>query len=222
MTKRHDHILYVCHRAKCDFEGGIGNILPHAAKNIGTPKPQRRVWEGKTYDLPQPVLKRIEELWGISEPEHWWWTTDYGGRVAMSIRSPKYRHRGWLLRDIAGRDGPKALTYVDEGEQGLSWYKPHPHCGTVLVEDIPSAVRASRYVNSVALLGTGIGVDRAIEIGEYAPRPIVLALDQDATDLSFRWAKKYALLWGDVKVLPLKKDLKDSSEAELEEKLTRM
>ncbi len=44
-----------------------------------------------------------------------------------------------------------------------------------------------------------------------------MALDQDAIGLSFRWARKWSLLWGDVKVLPLKKDLKDMNEQELKE-----
>ncbi len=51
--------------------------------------------------------------------------------------------------------------------------------------------------------------DRAIEIGTYAPRPIYVAMDNDATSLSFKWAKKFALLWDTVKVLPLAKDIKD-------------
>jgi hypothetical protein len=134
----------------------------------------------------------------------------------MSVRSPKDLPRGWILRDIRGNARVKALTYIDEGEEGLSWYKTSPHAPTVLVEDIPSSVRASQYMNAVALLGTGIGLPRALEIAEYASRPIIVALDQDATSLSFKWARKYSLLWGDVMVLPLKKDLKNMTEEELQ------
>jgi hypothetical protein len=132
----------------------------------------------------------------------------------MSIRGPKYGHRGWVLRSITGGE-PKALTFVDEGEEGISWYKTTPGAGTILVEDIPSAVRAAAKCNSVALCGTGIGHDRAAEIAEYATRPIIVALDQDATKLSFKWARKYALMWGDVKVQLLNKDIKDMTDEEL-------
>jgi hypothetical protein len=62
-------------------------------------------------------------------------------------------------------------------------------------------------------------MDRAIEIAEHAPRPLWIAFDQDATALAFRWARRYALLWGDVRVLPLEHDLKDLTEMELEDKL---
>ena len=134
----------------------------------------------------------------------------------MSVRSPKFVHRGWVLRDITGRSRTKALTYIDEGQEGLSWYKTTPNAPTVVVEDIPSAVRASRYVNAVALLGTGIGADRALEIAENSSS-VIMALDNDALALSFRWARRYALLWGDVEVQPLKKDIKDMNEDDIKE-----
>lgn len=132
----------------------------------------------------------------------------------MSILSPKGTHRGWVLRND-GSSQPKALTYVEEGEDALSWYLCHESAPTVLVEDIPSAVRASTYVNAVALCGTGIGSDRASEIAEYATRPIVVALDQDATAKSFEYVKKYNLLWDGPRVLPLKQDIKNMQETQV-------
>jgi DNA primase len=101
----------------------------------------------------------------------------------------------------------------------MSWYKTKPNVGTLLVEDVPSAARASKYLNTVALLGTGIGLSRAAEIAEHATRPVIVALDQDATGTSFKWARKYALLWGDVQVLPLKQDIKNMTEEQLQELL---
>lgn len=133
----------------------------------------------------------------------------------MSVWSPKGLPRGWVLRALTSGQRTKALTYINENEEGMSWYKTTPHAPTVVVEDIPSAVRSAAHLNSVALLGTGIGASRAAEIGTHATRPIIMALDQDATAESFKWARKWGLLWGDVKVLPLKKDLKDMTEDEL-------
>ena len=155
----------------------------------------------------------------IVDPPYWYWTTDYGGRVAMSVRSPRDTHRGWSLRALRTTRGTKALTYGQDDEELLSWYRTHPGAPTVLVEDIPSAVRASKYMNAVALLGTGIGLARATEIGEYATHGVIVALDQDAINLSFKWARMWGLLWGDVSVLPLEVDLKDMNEQELKELL---
>lgn len=212
------HVLWQCFRAKCIEKG---TTLPkNTTDSMLRKEHKRKVFGGAVEPLKPEHLETIAELWGIHEPPFWWWTSEYGGRVAMSIRSPKYVHRGWSLRDIHGVSRIKALTYIDEGEEGISWYKTSPFAPTVLVEDIPSSVRASQYMNAVALLGTGIGLARAQEISDFAPRPIIIALDQDATTLSFRWANKWALLWGDVKVLPLKKDMKDMKENELKDLLT--
>lgn len=215
VSRKEGHLVWYCFRAKCGFRGATGGQGVPSAKTQSKPR-QRKMWEGKTYPVPDDVARRIKELWDMEVPENWWWTTDYGGRVAMSIRSPRFTHRGWVLRAIAATEGAKALTYTNEGEQGISWYKTSPHRGTVIVEDIPSAIRASKYVNSVALLGTGIGMDRAVEIADHAPRPLHVAFDQDATSQAHRWARRYALLWGDVSVLPLKEDIKNMKEQDIE------
>lgn len=219
ITLGEDGVLrWQCFRAKCEGVKGtsetIGTQVIPTSQSIPIDKKPRR-FEGKTQPLRDVDRARIRTLWGIENPEHWYWTNDLGGRIAMSIRSPKYTHRGWVMRDMRGTAAHKAITYLNEGEEGLSWYREHPHAPTVVVEDIPSAVRASRYVNAVALCGTGIGWPRAQELNEYATKPIILALDNDATATSFKIAEKYKLFWGDVKVLPLKKDLKNMTEEEL-------
>lgn len=212
------NLLYICHRASCNTKGGSGSGVS-TKSSLEPPVKRRKVFEGEVVPLPPLARERIAEMWGIEKPDTWYWTPSHGGRVAMSIRSPKYMHRGWVLRDIRGRSKIKALTYINEGEESLSWYRTYREGPTILVEDIPSAVRASAHATSVALLGTGIGLDRAAEIAEYAPRPIIIALDQDATSAAFDIVLRYAALWGETSVLMLKKDLKDMSEEELQETL---
>lgn len=208
-------LRWQCFRASCTLNPEAKGTTRRRTTEK-TPLVKRRPqWDGMTEPLTSAERQWIKENWGIDKPEYWYHTDEYGGRVAMSVRSPKFVHRGWVLRSINPNSRTKALTYINNGEEGLSWYKTTPHALTVVVEDVPSAVRASLYVNSVALLGTGIGTSRAAEIAENATRPIVMALDQDATNLSFKWARKWGLLWGDVNVLPLKQDLKDMKEKEL-------
>ena len=86
---------------------------------------------------------------------------------------------------------------------------------TYVVEDIPSAVRVSKYANAVALLGTRLSYARAAELGEYSTLPLVIALDQDATELAFQHALRFSLILKTPKVLPLEKDFKDMTEEEL-------
>jgi hypothetical protein len=208
-------LLWNCFRASCDIGDGSGVAISGAANRKVHVPDRRRVFDGITVPLRDEDAVKVEELWGIRDPEHWYFTPDAGGRVAMSIRSPKFLHRGWVLRDLWGRQQRKALTYVNDGEIGISWYKTQPGKPTVIVEDIPSAVRASKYVNAVALCGTGCGVARAMEINEYATRPIHVALDLDAVQTGVRIARRWALLWGDVRVTVTEKDMKDMDEGRL-------
>lgn len=221
ITRSEDgHLVWQCFRMSCPEKGGTNEGLSIPKIVIAETKP-RKEFSGTTKPLTEFHLARIKALWGIENPPYWYYTPDYGGRVAMSIRSPKYMHRGWVLRDIRGTARNKALMYMEPHEETLSWYRTNNTAPTVLVEDIPSSVRASRYMNAVALLGTKIGMEKAIEIAEYAQRPIIIALDQDATRESFKHAKKYGLMWGDVRILPLTKDLKNMSEDEVRTLLTK-
>lgn len=180
-------------------------------------KVKRKKFDGPTYPLTDKERAFIFTAWGITRPRYWYHTEQYGGRIAMSVRSPLYKARGWVLRDLEGKARVKALTYVWEEEVPLSWYKDGSPSmkGTLIVEDIPSAVRASTYIDAVALLGTGCGLDRAREIGKHGQRPIIVALDQDATTAAFDMVARWGLSWGQAKVLPLKEDLKDLQERDL-------
>lgn len=213
ITRNSDNsLVWNCFRATCPSKGETqsnGSTLLMPSEGKVRPK-----FDDVTEPLSEAHLERIRTLWGITDPPNWWWAPTRG-RVAMSIRSPKYTHRGWVLRDIWGRPGPKALTYPDEGEEMLSWYRKDQNARVVLVEDIPSAVRASRYVTSVALLGTHVGTDRAMEIAKYAPS-VCIALDQDATGIAVQLAKRYTMIWNDPVVLPLQKDIKNMTEEELQ------
>ena len=208
-------IVWQCFRAHCEEKNGASGDGSHLTRKVVPVLKPRKVFEGTTQALSEGDLAQLEELWGISEPPYWWYTPDYGGRIAMSIRSPKYAHRGWVLRSLHSWAHTKALTYLDKDEESLSWYKTNPDVPTVVVEDIPSAVRASQHVNAVALLGTSIGFGKAAEIAAHAPRPIIIALDQDATAQSFKYAKRYGLMWDNPEILLLPKDLKDMTEDEL-------
>ena len=207
-------IVYHCFRASCDTKGVIGGSRSQIKRITTQMKPTRKVWEGDTVPLPEDCAQWIQRKWGIVDPPHWYYTEDLGGRVAMSIRSPKDSHRGWVLRNDGSRQ-PKALTYLNDDELQLSWYYNTEDVCTVVVEDIPSAVRASAYVNAVSLLGTVCGLEKALELRESARGTIVIALDQDATDQALALQKTYSLLWEGPRVLPLKQDLKDMGEADL-------
>lgn len=220
ITLGEDSVLrWQCFRSKCDLGAGT-NAQSRAAIHTSPLVKPRKKFEGKVTELDPYYIEWIMKNWGIEGPEHWWYTPEMGGRIAMSVRSPTYVHRGWVLRDIMGQARTKALTYIDNDEEGLSWYKTNLTAPTVVVEDIPSAVRVQQCgANAVALLGTHMGLNRAMEIANNAPQGVVVALDNDALELSFRHAKRYGLIWGSVSVLPLANDFKDMQDKDIKELL---
>lgn len=210
-------VVWNCFRDKCTERGSSGYVR---TSDQPVQKKVVKRFHGNTEPLSEYRLRQVQKRWGITDPPYWYWTPDYGGRIAMSVRSPKYIHRGWVLRDISGRARSKALTYMEPEEVALSWYKTSKDAPTVVVEDIPSAVRVMQNgVNAVSLLGTLVNSEKAIELSDYASRPIVIALDNDATAKSFHIARSYGLMWDNYQVLPLKKDFKDMSNEEIQHKL---
>jgi hypothetical protein len=136
-------------------------------------------------------------------------------RVAYPIFDPMGKRRGWLLRAYDDRE-LKALSYPERvDEPHLSYYRTHVgDAHAIVVEDIPSAVRASRYTNAIALLGTGVRLDDALEIAAHF-RKVTWALDADATRLSLKWHLKYGGFFEQSELMVLEKDLKDMTEPEL-------
>jgi len=212
---RHEGLVWNCFRSKCGITGATNGAT--FGKQEIKPK-ERPTWEGTIHELPPKVAEEMQTLWGISAPESWYWTTDYGGRVAMSVRSATNVHTGWVLRAL-GSARTKVLSFIEKG-LGMSWYRNYVDGPTYVVEDIPSAIRVSLYANVVALLGTRLTVERAAEIEAFGTIPIILALDQDATDKALRYATRFALLLNNPRVLPLIKDFKNCTEEELKEILT--
>ena len=86
----------------------------------------------------------------------------------------------------------------------------------IIVEDQLSAIRASDYYDSVALLGTNLNDERVAEINEQGYNRVYLALDKDAFSLAVNYVRdlrsKLPLL-----LLRLDKDIKNHSEQELDE-----
>ncbi len=215
--------VYQCFRASCDVAGAAGGT--GRPRTTASPKKVHKRWEGETTALPESIETEVFESWRLDIPEHWYWTEDMGGRIAMSIRSPQNTHRGWVLRVRPDNKWArtKAYTYFEQaGTPKASWYKTLPHANTVLVEDVPSALRAAPYMNAVALLGTNVSEEAAYEIAEHQTGRVIIALDADATTQAIRLAQEYRLIWRDVGVAILTKDLKDQTEEELWETINRM
>lgn len=119
---------------------------------------------------------------------------------------------GFTARRLDEQKGPKTLSFL-ENSRG-SWYPCSTSRKLIIVEDQLSAIRASKYVNAVALLGTDI-TDALLDIlRDIDYTDVVLALDKDA----YRKALKTAARLRNklkMRVLKLHVDLKDLPEDRL-------
>lgn len=142
-------------------------------------------------------------------------------RVAFPIFSPMGIRRGYVFRSYSG-ETPKALTHMEQEGPSTSFYRGPRHNNTLLlVEDIPSAVRAAVYGNSAALNGTGLSIECAEEIAAHF-KHVVIALDYDATKQALKLQRKYSLLFSTTDVIMLDKDIKDMPEDEIKRLLEKL
>jgi hypothetical protein len=117
-------------------------------------------------------------------------------------------------RDFSGRRNLKAIAYWFNDVVKL-YFTPVSGEECVIVEDIPSAIKASRLKPAVALMGTHLN-DKQANLIRSLYSKVIFALDEDATNKSVKLANKYRLYFDEVAVLPLAKDIKDTSYEELE------
>jgi hypothetical protein len=227
VTRDEDALVWNCYSANCGLvPGRLGGrrYTPDLLCNKSVEKDNP--FEGRLEAINE---EHAADLWtriGFDE-EHLRvsgvrWAPDER-RYAFPIYGPLGVRRGWTLRSYTN-PYPKSLTRMDErGQPHTGWFRTRSgasqgHAG-IVVEDIPSAVRAGRYRGIViAMNGGGLGVDYLSEIAKYV-RHITWAFDQDATLAALRHKRKYDLLFESSTVLPLKHDFKDMREDDLMELL---
>lgn len=219
--------IYHCFRASCRLHEG-GSVQMGGARLVHTRQEPRKQkvtpFEGELEYLDTAwtnyLYRKIgftDRHLGIGQPMY----APEEHRIAFPIFSPTGRRRGWALRSYDENNEPKSLTRMDVPEPHMSWYRTEAdHRTVVVVEDIPSAVRAAVYMRSVALLGTGCGPDYAQELSAHA-RHVVWALDADATTQAIKLHRQHGLLFESSTVLVLPVDLKDMEEDQLCQLLTK-
>lgn len=154
-----------------------------------------------------------------------------GIRYLLPIWTPHGAVRGYVSRapwpgaPLQTYFGKKALTYMHERGPVQSYYRSVGTTRTtVIVEDQLSAIKASvAGFNAWAMLGMPVsenltgynGADRVREIASLQPQEVVVALDADATDKAFWFARKWGLAFNSIRVAILERDIKDTPLADI-------
>lgn len=228
VTRNGASLVYNCYSTNCDFSGVVGERgssprnLTHS--RFGRSESRVKPYTGELTELTDAQKVFLREKLGFTE-EHAIRSGVYYApgedRFAYRINGPSGGRRGWLLRsydpDIESRW--KALTRLEVDEPHLSWYGPWTTNTVLVVEDIPSAVRASFHTGPVvSMCGGGVSKEAAYEIKSLC-RNVIWAFDADATKVAIEHHQKYKINFDTSRVLILDQDLKDMEESALEELL---
>lgn len=213
---------FKCHRASCGVSGVIGHSGgPGNLQNLPKKRPAKRVpaldemteyeWGG--------LLALYPDLFPALEKYH---PRTARGRLFLPILGDHGQHRGYWAKRLPGVNcEPKVLVYPGQDYgTGMAWYFPDWPAGRrsiVVVEDPLSAAKvAYAGVVCVAANGTHINNAKALELTKDRSRPIIIALDEDATQCAYRLARRYAA-WGNFSVLELRRDLKLETTSRIQE-----
>ena len=222
ITREGYALLYNCFRASCSRGRGVIHILDGLSKSaLDKKERQSKKFEPKFYRYKTEPAK-VEHLRGNStltqeqlKEQHIRYAPDRD-TVVFPIFDIVGHEVGVVDRSYTGRD-PKAISY---------WFNDVPKIHfpledattnvCMLVEDVPSAIRATPFITCAALLGTNLTSDCLMELRNRF-NVLYIALDEDATLKALAMVKQYRVYFKDVIAVPLKKDIKNCTDTELEE-----
>lgn len=212
-------LLWHCHRMSCPFSGRWEGRSFNAIRR--TQPQQVRGVVGRTYvrdseAIPEDVKALLYDRLLLDDrliaKGKLGWLKEKN-RVVQPILGVDGEVLGCALRAIDGST-PKSLTHSEPG--AMSWYTNRESSNLIIVEDIFSAIRASSYMNSVALLSTHLNDDRVEAIKEAGFDEAFIALDRDAFGKSVQYAAKFR---SRLRLIPvqLSKDVKDMTYEEADD-----
>lgn len=217
VSRRDGRLLWICYRASCSFKGSsAGGVGYSGTKPVNTRGATGRWIKRDASSLPERVVCLLLERYAIDANDiarfGLGWSDE---RLMLPVYSLSGEEEGCTLRSLDGAV-PKSLAHIEP--EAMAWYRNRNSDDLIIVEDQLSAIRASKYMNAVALLGTNLNQDRATQIRKAKFSKVLLALDADAFDKAVGMARKFRS-YLPMDLLSLEKDLKDMSDIELKELL---
>ena len=219
-------LLYNCFSASCGFKGylPINNTGLFAKEAPAASRATPRPYTGRLVALcdAERDFLRNKLMFSQYQLDKSGAMVGEGGRYAYPIVDERGGNKGWTLRTYAEGVVPKAITYLNHPRNTKSsWYKndnpetfPAFNDTVILVEDIPSAIRVSRYVDAVALLGTSL--DKTdLPLLAFRYDKVCIALDEDAYANGLKLSGELAGWFSDVATWRIPMDFKDMKEAML-------
>lgn len=218
VSKREGLLLWQCHRASCGFAGASGSsgqtyqrttkpvevrgaVGRQIARECSVVDAQHRELLATKYFITENHIAKFGLGWD-----------DDTDRLVLPVQNFRAERLGVTLRSFKG-ERPKSKSHTEE--DALAWYTNPATTSIIIVEDQLSAIRASDYLTSVALLGTHLNEERVSEIRNCSSGgSVYLALDADAWNKAINYAISYRSRLK-LQLLKLSKDIKDHDPEEL-------
>lgn len=183
ITRKEDGVLaYCCHRNKCNKAGFSNPNGSNLLQVLGDRTKEHEVFEEPTEALTKEQLKYFEKVYGITPEElgkaRFLWAS-LQRALWQPVYGPNRHYRGVVLRRYSSKWKRTYKTLECAKEPMLAWYRGPTAESVVIVEDILSALKLSRYHTTVALNGTGLSADACLEIFRNSAHQYLL-LDKDA------------------------------------------
>lgn len=211
ITRTNLGILYNCYRASCQRgHGFIPTVYVDSSETKKVSKPKIRTYPCSTRELTdeeQEYLTKkfefsaetIKDAGIIYSPER--------SSYIFPIRTWNGYNVGVVDRDFHNQRDLKAITYWFNDVPKL-YFTPVQGDTVIIVEDIPSAIKVSKFVPAIALMGTSLG-DKEVNLIRKFYSKIIIALDNDAISKAVSLTRKYGFYFKTCTLLPLLKDIKD-------------
>lgn len=233
VTRAQGSLKYTCFRASCMGRSSGVLSISGAPEFMYPVKKKERV-----HELTAETQRVSEESLGILS-RRFQFTRELVDYYRFSetnegdIVIPIYNSRGIVQgheRKIKVPFRTKTVRYNGTNSDGMGWYNLTPKytlpatfvsCddvdqsfisdAIVLVEDLYSAVKANYFIHSLSLMGTNLSPEQAGILAAQKYRAIFLALDADASAKAVHLANRHRATLPNLRVVLLKKDIKDST-----------
>lgn len=218
ITREATGIVYKCHRNKC----GISGFVRTAGSSDSRPAVEGKSKVGAWLRTATPLMETHKD-WLYD----WWKLEDRhirkGGiefclanqRLMLPIYSGDGSMVGASFRTMRDNSPKSIICMTDIEALCMSFYKNGDSKVGIIVEDQASALRASMYCNSVALLGVHMDALRAVQIARQGWERVIFCLDKDAFSKNIELAQKWGSMMKKYVTVCPPKDLKDMTELDL-------
>lgn len=227
--RTHVGVYYQCWHASCGEKGFIPSL---GYKNLKETKLEKdHTYKSELLPLTLEIIKFLFLKYNLSFTDiknNGFKLNEENTRLFMSVMNEHGFEFGFVAKKLNPKtNGPKTINYFNER---YAIHYPHRTSNylvtaskpLVVVEDILSSIRVSKFLPCVSILGSNLTTNHVIQLMKRTDH-IILMLDLDTWQLKnpkpIKFKKEFGLCFKHFDLVQVPKDPKDCSDEELQEVL---